>query len=65
MKRIEFVQPNARVDDWRVKVDGRTIGSIWRAGNDYLTSVRTICRSTTLDAAFKAARKQARGLLAV
>jgi hypothetical protein len=58
--KIEFVQPKPRVEDWRVKVDGRTIGSVWRAGSDYITSVTTKCKSTSIDAAFKAARRQAK-----
>ena len=64
MKRIEFTQPKPRIEDWRVKLDGRTIGLVWRAGSDYIVSVKTECRAATQEAAFKVARKQARSIAA-
>lgn len=62
MIKIEFSQPKPRIEDWRVKLDGRTVGGVWRAGDGYLVSVSRKEQATTLDAAFKAARKQVQGL---
>lgn len=58
MTKIEFIQPKPQIEDWRVKLDGRTVGDVWRNGEGYLVSVSRKERATTLDAAFKAARKQ-------
>jgi hypothetical protein len=27
MMRIEFIQPKLRIEDWRVKLNGRTVGA--------------------------------------
>ena len=64
MVKIEFFQPKPRIEDWRVKWNGHSVGSVWRAGADYLVSVSRKERAATLDAAFKAARKQVKGLTA-
>ena len=61
-KKIEFTQPKPRVDDWRVKLNGAWIGSVWRVGDDYRVSVRSTVSAPTKEAAFKEARKQLRGL---
>lgn len=38
-RHIEFNQPNRRREDWRVVLNGRTVGSVWRAGEGrYLAS---------------------------
>lgn len=62
MARIEFIQPRPRIEDWRVKVDGRAIGAVWKAGEVYIASVRTAVKVATLEAAFKEARKQAKSI---
>lgn len=64
MVKIEFSRPNPRIEDWCVKWNGHSVGSVWRAGADYLVSVSHEERATTLDSAFKAARKQVKGLTA-
>lgn len=64
MAKIEFTQPKPRIEDWLVKLDGRTVGSVWRAGDCYITSVSSQCKLLTKDAAFKAARKMAKSITA-
>ena len=39
MVKIEFFQPKLRIEDWRVKMNGRTVGSVWRCGAGYLVDV--------------------------
>ena len=63
--KIEFLQPKPRVEDWRVRLDGRTVGSVWRAGGEYLVSVSTKVRCATKTDAFRAAQKQVRALFVV
>ena len=60
MTKIEFIQARPRIEDWRVKLNGRTIGSVWRAGAGYLVSVSSKEQAATIDDAFKAAKKQVR-----
>jgi hypothetical protein len=62
--KIEFTQPKPRVEDWRVKVGGRTIGSVWRAGDHYIANIATAVRAPTKEAAFLVARQQAKGITA-
>lgn len=62
MKKIEFAQPKPRIEDWRVKLDGRTVGSVWNTGKDYIAEVTCKVRAPTLEAAFKAARKQVKSI---
>lgn len=62
--KIEFTQPKPRVEDWRVKLNGRTIGSVWRAGDHYITNLATTIHAPTKEAAFKAARQQAKSITA-
>lgn len=62
--KIEFIQPKPRIEDWRVKLDGRTIGMVWRAANYYVASVTHQRKELTKDAAFEAARKMARSITA-
>ncbi len=59
MLKIEFIQPKPRVEDWRIQLNGRTVGSVWRAGDHYVTSLATTIHVPTKEAAFKAARQQA------
>ncbi|MFZ4534979.1 hypothetical protein [Propionivibrio sp.] len=42
MPRIEFVQPKPRILDWRVQVDGRSIGSGWKCGEAFRVSIATM-----------------------
>ena len=58
--KITFIKPNPRRDDWRVALDGRNIGSVWRCGADYRASVSATETAPTLERAFKAARRQVR-----
>ena len=62
MAKIELIQPKPRVEDWRVTLNGRTVGSVWRAGADYIASVSSQCRLPTKEAAFDAARKMAKAI---
>ncbi|MCX7173400.1 MAG: hypothetical protein NT159_05665 [Proteobacteria bacterium] len=62
MNKIEFIQPKPRIEDWRVKLNGQSIGSVWRAGAGYFVSVSRNEQAATLDAAFRAARKQVQSL---
>ena len=63
--RIEFKQPNQRREDWCVVLNGRTVGSVWRAGEGrYLVSCSTQEEAKSPDAAFKLARKQLKALTA-
>lgn len=64
MVKIEFFQPKQRIEDWRVKMNGRTVGSVWRCGAGYLVDVSVKQSAATQEAAFKAARKQLRVLTA-
>ncbi|MCC7269390.1 MAG: hypothetical protein IT468_01580 [Rhodocyclaceae bacterium] len=64
MAKIEFFQPKPRIEDWRVKLNGRTIGSVWRAGEAYITNVTGKAIAATKEAAFKVARKQAKSVTA-
>ncbi len=50
------------IEDWRVKLNGCTVGSVWRRGDGYLVSVSLKQSAPTQEAAFKAARKQLREL---
>jgi hypothetical protein len=60
--RIEFKQPRPRVEDWRVTLGGRTVGSVWNAGPDYIVSVTPKERRPSREEAFQAARRQARSI---
>lgn len=62
MTKIEFIQPKHRIEDWCVKLNGRTVGSVWRCGECYLVVISTKESAPTKDAAFKAARKQLKSL---
>ncbi len=62
--KIEFIQPKPRIEDWRVKMNGQTIGSVWRCRDHYIASVKEPVRAPTLDDAFKAAKKQAKSIAA-
>lgn len=58
-QRIEFKQPNQRREDWRVLLNGRTVGSVWRAGEGrYLVSYSKQEEAPDPAKAFKLARKQ-------
>lgn len=63
--RIEFDQPKLRVEDWRVKLNGRTVGSVWRCDDGYLVSVLAKQSAPTQEATFAVAKKQLRRLAAV
>ena len=58
MEKIEFIQPQPGIEDWRVKSNGRFIGRVWRNGDDYLAYVTCEQSAPTRVAAFKAAKKQ-------
>ena len=63
MPRVEFIQPTPRIEDWRVKFGAFTIGSVWRAGEGrYICNCTHAETVTTAEAAFKAARKQAKSI---
>ena len=64
MPKIEITQPNSRIEDWRVLLAGRSIGSIWKCRDAYLVDVTHRQTAETLEAAFKAARKQAKSITA-
>jgi len=64
MKKIEITQPNPRIDDWRIILNGCTIGAVWRCRDEYIASVTSEVRTHELGAAFKVARKQARSITA-
>ena len=61
-QKVEFIQPKPRIEDWRVILDGRTAGSVWRCRDHYIANVTNQARLATLDDAFKEARRQARGV---
>ena len=62
-QRIEFKQPYPRREDWRVVLNGRTVGSVWRAGEGrYLANCTQQEEAPDLAKAFKLARKQLRGI---
>jgi len=64
-QRIEFKQPYPRREDWRVQLNGRTVGSVWRAGEGrYLVSCTHKEEAPDPDKAFKLARKQLKGIAA-
>lgn len=65
MARIEFIQPRPRIEDWRVKVDGRALVLFGRQGKSTIASVRTAVKVATLEAPFKVARKQAKSIPAI
>lgn len=58
MAKIEFIQPEPGIEDWRVKWEGRFIGVVWRKGADYLAYVTREQSAPTRVAAFKEVRKQ-------
>ena len=58
MEKIEFIQPQPGIEDWRVKWDGRFIGFVWRNGDDYLAYVTSQQSAPTRAAAFKEVRRQ-------
>ena len=60
--KLEFVQPRPSIQDWRVKLDGRAIGSVWKCGDSFRVSVGTMATAPTLDDAFKVVKKQVKGL---
>lgn len=60
--RIEFKQPRPRLEDWRVMLDGKTVGSVWNAGPDFIVSVIRQERHPSREEAFRAARRQARSI---
>lgn len=65
MIRIEFVQAKPRIEDWRVKLNGRAVGSVWRAGEGrYIANCTHEEPAPTAEAAFKAARKQLKSITA-
>ena len=64
MPRVEFIQPKPRIEDWRVKFNGRTVGSVWLAGDYWIADVTAKCKTATKEAAFKAARKQVKSIAA-
>jgi hypothetical protein len=64
--KIEFIKPYPRREDWRGKVDGATLGSVWRhckTGEYQVSNVTE--RFPTQEAAFKAAKKQIKRVLTV
>lgn len=65
MPRIQFVQPKARIEDWRVRFGEFTLGSVWRAGEGrYIANCSHAETATTAEAAFKLARKQVKSIIA-
>ena len=63
--KIEFYHPKPRIEDWRVKLNGMTIGSVWRVAEGcYAASVAELHKFQTKAAAFKDARKQAKSITA-
>lgn len=63
--KIVFSQPKPRIEDWRVKLDGNTIGSVWRSGEGrYITNCTRAESAATVEAAFKLARKQVKSITA-
>lgn len=68
--KIEIDQPNARREDYRVRLldrdTWRTVGSIWKHSRDgdYLLAVTKQERYATLDLAVRAARRQAKRIAA-
>ena len=64
-QRIEFKQPNQRREDWRVQLNGRPVGNVWRAGEGrYLVSCSRQEEAPDADKAFRLARKQLKGIVA-
>ena len=65
MTKIEFIQPKPRIEDWRVKFGGFTVGSVWRAGEGrYIANCTRAETAPTVEAAFKLARKQVKSIAA-
>lgn len=63
--KIEFNQPNPRREDWRVVMDGRTVGNVWRAGEGrYLANCTRAEEAPSAAAAFKLARRQLKSITA-
>lgn len=62
--KIEFYQPKPRYEDWRVMVNGMTLGLVWRVGDEYIASVKTQARYATKEKAFSAAREQVKSIAA-
>lgn len=64
-QRIEFRQPRRGREDWRVLLNGRAVGSVWRAGEGRYLANRTQQEEAPDPArAFKLARKQLKGIAA-
>jgi hypothetical protein len=61
--RIEFYQPKPRHEDWRVMVNGITLGLVWRVGDEYIANVKTKAHFATKEKAFAAARKQVKSIV--
>ncbi len=62
MNKLEFIQPKPRNEDWRVVLNGRTVGNVWRAGENFIASVTHQIKVATKEAAFTAARKQSKSI---
>lgn len=62
VNKIKFNQPKPRKEDWRVVLNGRTVGSVWRAGENFITNVTHQIKVATQEAAFTEARKQAKSI---
>jgi hypothetical protein len=60
--KIKFIQPQPRNEDSRVVLNGRTVGGVWRAGENFIANVTHQIKVATKEAAFTAARKQARSI---
>ena len=61
--KLEFNQPKTRYEDWRVLLDGRFIGSVWRGADSfYIANFTRPVKVATKDAAFNAARLQAKSI---
>jgi len=60
--KIEFIQPKPRYEDWRVVLNGRTVGSVWKNGENFIANVTRPTTVATKVAAFTAARKQAKSI---
>jgi hypothetical protein len=64
-QRIEFRQPTRSREDWRVLLNGRTVGSVWRAGEGrYLANCTQKEEAPDPARAFKLARNQLKGITA-
>lgn len=56
--KITFDRRKPRADDWAVRADGVTCGSLWRAGAEFLVNCSHLERFATIEAAQQAARRQ-------